>query len=77
MAIGEFLTTSDVAEQLSLSESRVRQFVMDGRLAPVQKIGQVLFFRAKDVQEFSKIERENGRPKKTIEAVVDKPKRKR
>lgn len=73
MAIGEYLTTADVAGKLGVSESRVRQFVMDGRLNPVQKIGQVLFFAAASVREFSKVPRNSGRPKK----VVDKAKRKR
>ena len=77
MAIGEFLTTADVAEELALSESRVRQFVMDGRLSPIQKIGQVLFFTRESVRDFSRLSRPSGRPKKTSRTSVDKGKRKR
>lgn len=77
MAIGNFLTTADVAEELSLSESRVRQFVMEGRLKPDQKIGQMLFFTRQSIRDFSKIPRDTGRPKKNLSSVVDKRKHQR
>jgi excisionase family DNA binding protein len=64
MAIANFLTTADAAEELGISESRVRQFVMDGRLAPTRRIGNMLLFDRKTVREFAKIPRQPGPAKK-------------
>ena len=63
MAIGNYLTTEDVAKQLDVTPGRVRQFVVDGRLIPDKKIGQVLFFDAEKVAEFAEKPRNVGRPK--------------
>jgi len=63
MAIGNFLTTEDVAEKLGVTPGRVRQFVVAGRLEPDKKIGQVLFFDAEKVAEFAEKPRNVGRPK--------------
>lgn len=63
MAIGNYLTTEDVAEVLGVTPGRVRQFVVDGRLKPEKKIGQVLFFDAEKVAEFAEKPRNVGRPK--------------
>jgi len=65
MAIGEFLTTKDVAEKLGVTTGRVHHFVVEGRLKVFRKIGSLLFFNAKDVEDFAKSPRKNGRPKKT------------
>lgn len=64
MAIGNFLTTEDVARVLRVSVGRVRQFVMERRLIPLQKVGSVLFFDPAQVDAFSKIPRRPG-PKKS------------
>lgn len=63
MAIGSYLTTEDVAERLDVTPGRVRQFVVRGRLKPVKKIGQVLFFDEEAVEKFRRIPRNPGRPK--------------
>ncbi len=63
MAIGNYLTTEDVANELGVTTGRVRQFVMRNRLKPVEKIGQVLFFTREEVDKFREIPRNPGRPK--------------
>jgi hypothetical protein len=63
MAIGNYLTTEEVAEKLGVTPGRVRQFVYDDRLKPKEKIGQVLFFDKDEVQKFAKLPRKTGRPK--------------
>ena len=63
MAIGEYLTTDDVATELNISAGRVRQFVVEGRLKYFKKIGQVLFFDPDEVQKFKQTPRNPGRPK--------------
>lgn len=63
MAIGNYLTTEEVAEKLGVTPGRVRQFVYDERLKPKEKIGQVLFFDAKEVDKFASLPRKTGRPK--------------
>lgn len=63
MAIGNFLTTEEVADELGVTPGRVRQFVVEDRLKPKQKIGQVLFFDRDEVQNFAELPRKTGRPK--------------
>ena len=66
MAIGNYLTTEDVAKQLDVTPGRVRQFVVDGRLIPDKKLGQVLFFDAEKIGEFAERLRIVGSPKAEI-----------
>lgn len=66
MAIGNFLTTRETAEIVGVSENRIRQFAVDGRL-PGQRIGIQLFFDRDVVRKFSKKPRKNGRPKEKSE----------
>ena len=63
MALGQYMTTEDVAKLLRVTPARIRQFVMEGRLEYEKKIGQVLFFDEDKVQEFRSIPRNPGRPK--------------
>lgn len=63
MAIGNFLTTKDVATRLGVTVGRVRQFVMAQRLVPLKKIGNLLFFDPEHVNEFAQKERRPGRKK--------------
>lgn len=63
MAIGDYLTTEDVAELLHVTPARVRHFVADERLIPEKKIGQVWFFDPEKVRKFAEIPRKTGRPK--------------
>lgn len=70
MAIGSnLLATNEVAAILEVTESRVRQFVSEGRLEPETRIGINLLFAPKAVAEFAKRPRLTGRPKKTSENV--------
>lgn len=65
MAIGiELLTTKETAEILEVSQGRVRQFVVEGRLKPEKRIGTNLLFDPAAVREFKATPRENGRPPK-------------
>lgn len=55
MALGDLLTTQEVAELLGVSGGRVRQFVMEGRLKPLdEKIGTALLFPRRTVELFAK-----------------------
>lgn len=67
MAMGsDMLATSEVAEILGVSQSRVRQFVMEGRLKPAGRLGINLLFQRTQVVEFARKKREPGRrPKKS------------
>lgn len=61
MAIGNFLTVTEAAEILRVSEIRVRQFFNRGRI-PGRRAGQQIFLEADKVKEFSREERPPGRP---------------
>lgn len=68
MAIGtDMLTTQEVADILDVTCGRVRQFVVEGRLEPVKRIGTNLLFDPKEVNEFNETPRPMGRPKKEPE----------
>ena len=58
----KLLTTTQTAELLGVNPSRVRQFILAGRL-PAQKIGRDLFVKEQDVLEFASTKRPHGRPK--------------
>ena len=55
------LTTQEAAERLGLTDSRVRQLVLEGRL-PAQKFGHLNMIREQDLKLVSNIKR--GRPAK-------------
>jgi excisionase family DNA binding protein len=55
------LTTQEAAERLGLTDSRVRQLVLEGR-SPAQKFGHLNMIREQDLQLVSNIKR--GRPPK-------------
>ena len=57
------LTTTQTAELLGVSPSRVRQLILANRL-PAQKIGRDLFVKEHDAIKFASINRPHGRPKK-------------
>lgn len=65
MAIGNYLTTADVAKKLGVTAGRVRHFVYEQRLPIAKKIGMVLFFDADEVAKFAEKERKTGRPKES------------
>jgi excisionase family DNA binding protein len=56
------LTTQQAAERLGLTDSRVRQLVLEGRL-PAQKFGHLHMIREGDLSLVSHIKR--GRPPKS------------
>jgi excisionase family DNA binding protein len=57
------LTTAEAAERLGVSPSRVRQFILDGRL-PAQKVGRDLFIKESDLKRVR--ERPTGRPSRGV-----------
>ena len=66
MAIGNYWTTKEVADFLGVTAGRVRQFVVEKRLNPEKKIGQVLFFDREKVADFADLPRKSG-PQKSVE----------
>jgi excisionase family DNA binding protein len=62
MGKDELLTTQQAAERLRLTDSRVRQLILEGRL-PAQKFGHLNMIREKDLAVVADIKR--GRPPKT------------
>jgi excisionase family DNA binding protein len=62
-----FITTAEAAEILGVSPSRVRQFILEGRLKS-QKIGRDQLLIKKDVDIFAAEPRyRTGRPTKNID----------
>ena len=57
----EYLTTQQAAERLGITDSRVRQLILEGRL-PGQKFGRSNMIRASDLKAVEGIKR--GRPPK-------------
>ena len=62
MAIGNYLTTEEVAGELNVSPGRVRQFACREQLLPDKKIGTQLFFLRAKVEKFKNTPRNTGRP---------------
>lgn len=65
MAIGNLLTSVEVARELGVSIKRVSNFVVENRLKPAKQIGRINLFDRKAVKEFAKKARKSGRPKKS------------
>lgn len=63
MAIGDFLTTEEVAEKLGVTPARVRHLVKAGRLKKSDRVGHMLIFDKAEVERFRAIPRKPGRPK--------------
>jgi excisionase family DNA binding protein len=68
MGKDELLTTQQAAERLGLTDSRVRQLVLEGRL-PAQKFGHLNMIRVQDLALVADIKR--GRPTKTNKKPKD------
>lgn len=69
------LTTPQAAERLGVTQSRVRQFILEGRL-PSQQFGRDHLIKESDlalVKTYGKA----GRPKKEAEAVAQPTKTKK
>jgi excisionase family DNA binding protein len=61
-----YLTTSEVAERLNVSVSRVKNLIKLDRLHPV-KLGKVNLFKSDEVENFTRLE--VGRPRKEKEEL--------
>ena len=61
MKIEGYLTTSEVAERLKVSVSRVKNLIKLDRLHPI-KLGKVNLFKLDEVESFTRLE--VGRPPK-------------
>ena len=59
-----FLTTKQAAERLGVTDSRVRQMILDGTVKGAEKIGRDNLIPEKEIERLSKIDRTVGRPKK-------------
>ena len=57
----KFLTTREAANKMNVNDSRIRQFILAGRL-PAIKFGFVWMIQERDLKKVKK--RKPGRPKK-------------
>ena len=67
----EYLTTKQAGKILDVNDSRVRQFILEGRL-PTKKFGAVWMIKEKDLEKVKN--RIIGRPKKYSQARHPEPK---
>jgi excisionase family DNA binding protein len=63
--MSKLLTTQQAAERLGVSDARIRQLVLGGRL-PAQKLGRDLFIQESDLKLVQ--DRKPGRPRKESKA---------
>ena len=58
-----YITPKDASEQLGVHYSRVMALIREGRI-PAMKISAVYLIKQEDLDEFAKLPRITGRPKK-------------
>lgn len=58
-----FLTTTQTAERLNISQARVRQLIIEGVII-AEKVGRDNFILESEVKRIEKLDRKAGRPKK-------------
>jgi excisionase family DNA binding protein len=58
-----YLTTTQTAERLKVSQTRVRQMIIEG-IIKAEKVGRDNFIPESEVKRLSSIERKPGRPAK-------------
>ncbi len=58
-----FLTTTQTAERLNISQARVRQLIIEGVIT-AEKFGRDNFIPESEVKRIEKLDRKAGRPKK-------------
>ncbi len=58
-----YLTTTQAAERLKVSQTRVRQMIIEG-IIKAEKVGRDNFIQESEVKRLESIERKAGRPKK-------------
>jgi len=60
-----YLTTTQTAERLNVSQTRVRQMIIEG-VIKAEKVGRDNFIPEAEVKRLESIERKAGRPKKDV-----------
>ncbi len=60
-----YLTTTQTAERLSISQARVRQLIIEGVIT-AEKFGRDNFIPESEVKRIEKLDRKAGRPKKAV-----------
>ncbi len=58
-----YLTTTQTAEKLNVSQARVRQMIIKG-IIRAEKVGRDNFIPESEIKRLSSIDRKAGRPKK-------------
>jgi excisionase family DNA binding protein len=58
-----YLTTTQTAERLKVSQTRVRQMIIEG-IIKAEKVGRDNFISENEVKRLEKLNRKAGRPKK-------------
>jgi excisionase family DNA binding protein len=58
-----YLTTTQVAEKLNVSQARVRQMIIEG-IIKAEKVGRDNFILESEVERLKSLDRKPGRPKK-------------
>jgi len=71
--MNKLLTTQQAAERLGISDARIRQLILNGRL-PAQKLGRDLFIEESNLKLVS--DRKPGRPRKLSSDAKNKQRRK-
>ncbi len=58
-----YLTTTQTAERLNVSQTRIRQMIIEG-IIKAEKVGRDNFISESEVKRIEKLDRKAGRPKK-------------
>ncbi len=58
-----YLTTTQTAERLNVSQARVRQMIIEG-IIKAEKVGRDNFISENEVKRLESVERKPGRPRK-------------
>ncbi len=62
LAMKGFLTTTEAAERLGISPSRVRQMIIEGVIKGAEKMGRDNVIPEAEIGRLEKLERKPGRP---------------
>ncbi len=60
----KILGVPDMAKELGISQTRVRQLINDEKIEGVEKVGREWAITREDFELFKSLERKPGRPKK-------------
>ncbi len=61
-----YLTTTQTAERLSVSQTRIRQMIIEG-IIKAEKVGRDNFISESEVKRLESLDRKPGRPKKEVD----------